>query len=39
MEPARFIYTDGSQVKGNPTLRAGVVNPKTNSITHIDIKS
>ena len=26
-------------VKGNPTLGAGVVNPKTNTITHIDIKS
>jgi hypothetical protein len=30
---------DGSQVKGNPILGAGVVNPKTNTITHIDITS
>jgi ribonuclease HI len=37
--PRGFIYTDGSQVKGNPTLGAGVVNPRSNSITHIDIKS
>jgi len=37
--PCDFIDTDGSQVKGSPTLGAGVVNPKTNSITHIDIKS
>ena len=36
--PRDIVYTDGSQVKGNPTLRAGVVNPRTNSITHIDIK-
>ena len=37
--PRDFIYTDGSQVKGSPTLGAGVVNPKTISITHIHIKS
>jgi hypothetical protein len=34
-----FVYTDGSQVKRNPTLGAGVVNPRSNPITHIDIKS
>ena len=34
-----FVYTYGSQVKGNPTLGDDVVNPKTNSITYIDIKS
>jgi ribonuclease HI len=39
MDPRDFVYTDGSQVKGNPTLGAGVVNPRRNSITHIDIKS
>ena len=37
--PREFLYTDGSQVKGNPTLGAGVVNPNTNTITQIDIKS
>jgi ribonuclease HI len=30
---------DSSQVKGSPTMGAGVVNPKTNCITHIGIKS
>jgi ribonuclease HI len=41
MEPTRLhIYGRfGSQVKRNPTLGAGVVNPRTNTITHIDIKS
>ncbi len=33
------MNTDGSQAKGNPTLGEGVVNPKTNSITHINMKS
>jgi hypothetical protein len=33
------VYTDGSQVKGNNTLGAGGVNPRTHTITHIDIKS
>jgi hypothetical protein len=37
--PRDFVYTDGSLVKGNPILGAGVVNPRTNTITHIDIKS
>jgi ribonuclease HI len=37
--PQDFVYTDGSQVKGNLTLRAGIVNPRTKSITHIDIKA
>ena len=37
--PKDFVYTDGSQVKGNNILRAGVVNPRTQTITHIDIKS
>jgi ribonuclease HI len=38
-DPKDFIYTDGSQVKGNNTLGAGVINPRTHTITHIDIKS
>jgi hypothetical protein len=37
--PKDFVYTDGSQVKGNSTLGAGVTNPNTLITTHIDIKS
>ena len=37
--PKDFVYTDGSQVKGNNTLGAGVVNPRTGHVTHIAIKS
>jgi hypothetical protein len=37
--PKDFVYTDGSQVKGNPTLGAGVANPNTIITTYIDIKS
>jgi hypothetical protein len=37
--PKDFVYMDGSQVKGNPTLGAGGTNPKTLITTHIDIKS
>jgi ribonuclease HI len=37
--PRDFIYTEGSQVKGTHTLGARLVNPRTNTITHIDIKS
>jgi hypothetical protein len=37
--PKDFVYTDGSQVKGNNTLGAGVVNPRTTHVTHIEIKS
>ena len=37
--PKDFVYTDGSQVKGNNTLGAGVVNPRTEHVTHIEIKS
>jgi hypothetical protein len=37
--PKDFAHTDGSQVKGNDTLGAGVVNPRTQHVTHIDIKS
>jgi len=36
--PKDFVYTDGSQVKVNKTLGAGVINPRTQSVTHIDIK-
>ncbi len=39
MEPKDFVYTDGSQVKGNTTLGSGLVNPRTHTITHIDVKS
>jgi hypothetical protein len=38
-DPKSFVYTDGSHVKGNPVLGAGVVNPITNTNTHIQIKS
>ena len=37
--PKDFFYTNGSQVKGNNTLGAGVVSPRTKHVTHIDIKS
>jgi hypothetical protein len=37
-DPKDFLYIDGSEVKGNNTLKAGVVNPITHIITHIDIK-
>jgi ribonuclease HI len=37
--PKYFVYTDGSQVKGNNTLGAGVVNPRTGHVTHIAIKA
>jgi ribonuclease HI len=37
--PTNFIYTDGSLVTCNPILGASIVNPKTHSITHIEIKS
>ena len=33
------MYTNGSQVTGNPILGASVVDPKHNIITHIEIKS
>jgi ribonuclease HI len=39
MEPQRLVYTNGSQVKGNNTLGAGVINPGSQTTTHIDIKS
>ena len=38
-DPKDFVYKDGSQVKGKKTLGAGVVNPRTHTITHINIKS
>ena len=37
--PTDFVYTDGSQVKGNNTLGAGVVNPQKYHVAHIEIKS
>jgi ribonuclease HI len=37
--PTDFIYTYGSQIAGNPTLGASVVDPKHNTITHIETKS
>jgi len=37
--PINFIYTDESMVTGNPTLGASIVNPRTHTTTHIEIKS
>ena len=37
--PNNYIYTDGSQKRGNPTLGASIVNPSTNTTTHINVKS
>jgi hypothetical protein len=37
--PNNYIYTDGSQKTGNPTLGTSIVNPSTHTTTHIDIKS
>ena len=37
--PKEYIYTDGSLVTGNPILGASIVNPKTQTTTHIEIKS
>ena len=37
--PGYFVYTDGSQIKGNSTVGAGVALPNTLTPTHIDIKS
>jgi len=37
--PTDFIYADGSQITGNPTLGASVVDPKHNTIAHIELKS
>ena len=34
-----FVYTNGSQITGSPTLGASVVDPKHNTTTHIGIKS
>jgi len=36
--PNDYIYTDGSQKTGNPTLCASIVNPSTHTTTHIDVK-
>jgi ribonuclease HI len=37
--PDSFIYTDGSQKPGNSTLGASIVNPRTQTTTHIGVKS
>jgi ribonuclease HI len=37
--PQDYVYTYGLQVKGNPILGAGDVNPRTNTTSHINIKS
>jgi ribonuclease HI len=37
--PSDFIYTDGSQKSGNPALGASVVNPHTQTTTHIKTNS
>jgi hypothetical protein len=39
LNPKDFVYTYGSQVKGNNTLGVGVVKPRTQNVTHIYIKS
>jgi ribonuclease HI len=38
-DPKAYVYTDGSLVTGNPTLGASIVNPNTQTTTHIEIKS
>ena len=38
-DPKRFVYTDGSQKRGNPTLGAAIVNPETGITYHIESKS
>ncbi len=38
-DPKDFIYTYGSQIKGNTTLVTGVVNPRTHTISHVEVKS
>jgi hypothetical protein len=38
-QPSDFICTDGSQITGNPTLGASIVDPTTKTTTHIEIKS
>ena len=37
--PTDFIYTDGSLVTGNPIMGASIINPRTHTTTHIEIKS
>jgi ribonuclease HI len=37
--PKEYIYTDGSLVTVNPILEASKVNPRTQTTTHIEIKS
>jgi ribonuclease HI len=32
------MYTDGSLVTGNPTIGASIVNPRTHTTTHIEMK-
>ena len=38
-DPKAYVYTDGSLVTGNPTLGASIVNPNTQTTTHIEVKS
>jgi len=38
-QATNFIYTDGSQIMGNPTLGASIVVPRTKTTTRIEIKS
>jgi ribonuclease HI len=37
--PKEYIYTDGSLVTGNLIMGASIVNPRTQTTTHIEIKS
>jgi ribonuclease HI len=37
--PKEYIYTEGSLVTGNPVMGATIVNPRTQTTTHIEKKS
>jgi hypothetical protein len=37
--PKAYIYTDGPLVAGYPTLGASIVNPSSQTTTHIEVKS
>jgi ribonuclease HI len=37
--PKEYIYPDGSLVKGNHIMGASIVDPRTQTTTHIEIKS
>ncbi len=37
--PIDFVYIDGSRVKGNTIIGAGVIDMKANTTTHVEVKS